>query len=141
MPSLAPQSPALRFRIRNDLSEVSRVNDAVTGHLERRGAGERLVYATQLAIEEVLSNVIRHAFGDGSRHEIALSLRVGEAGVEMEVVDDGRAFDPTAAPEPERSAALATRKPGGFGIHLVRAFSREIRYQRLGGLNKLWLRI
>ena len=129
------ESSALRFTIRNELGELPQINDAVTGHLKRRGAGEELVYATQLAIEEVLSNVIRHAFCDGARHEIALALSVGQAGVELEVVDDGRAFDPTAAPEAERHVTLARRQPGGFGIHLVRGFAREMRYQRLGGLN------
>lgn len=131
----------LRLTIQNDLGELARVNELANQILERRGVAERVVYATQLALEEVLSNVIRHGYQDGDRHEIALLLRVGECGVELEVVDDGREFDPVTAPEPELDLPLVERQPGGLGIHLLRAFVSEIRYERLGDRNFLWLRI
>ena len=131
----------LRLTIQNDLAELARVNALASELLARRGTEERVVYATQLALEEVLSNVIRHGYGDGARHEIALVLRVGEDGVELQVADDGRQFDPAAAPQAELDLPLAERRPGGLGIHLLRAFVREIRYERSGGRNLLELRI
>jgi len=134
-------SEELRVLLRNDLGELARVNELATELLQRRGAGEELVYATQLALEEILSNVIRHGCADGARHEIELTLRAGDAGVELEVADDGLAFDPTAAPEAELDLPLAERRVGGLGIHLLRAFAREIAYERVAGRNVLRLRI
>jgi serine/threonine-protein kinase RsbW len=131
----------LRLTIRNDLAELSRVNELANELLERRSAEQEVVYATNLALEEVLSNVIRHGYGDEDRHEIALVLRVGEDGVEVQVVDDGREFDPVAAPQAQVHIPLAKRQAGGLGIHLLRAFVSEIRYERLGDRNFLWLRI
>ena len=131
----------LRITIRNDLGELARVNELANGLLTRCGAGEKVVYATQLALEEVLSNVIRHGYPAIGRHEIALVLRTDEGGVELEVVDDGREFDPTAAPEAELDVPLAERRAGGLGIHLLRAYVSEVRYERLGGRNVLRVRI
>ncbi len=131
----------IRLTIQNDLGELARVSRLASGLLERRGVAPQVAYATQLALEEVLSNVIRHGYPDGGRHEIELALRVGEGGVEIQVVDDGRAFDPATAPEQNLDLPLAERRAGGLGIHLPRAFVSEIRHERLGGRNFLWLRI
>jgi anti-sigma regulatory factor (Ser/Thr protein kinase) len=131
----------LRLTIRNELGELVRVNQLVSELLARRGIAESVVYATQLALEEVLSNVIRHGYEDCSQHEIALTLRVHEGRVELQVVDDGREFDPATAPAPDLDLPLVRRRAGGLGIHLLRAFVSEIRYQRLGQHNSLLLRI
>ncbi|MCI0589708.1 MAG: ATP-binding protein [Planctomycetes bacterium] len=117
------------------------MSELASGLLERRGVAPPVAYATPLALEEVLSNVIRHGYTDGGRHEIERALRVGEGGVEVEVVDDGREFDPVTAPEPDLDLPLAERRAGGLGIHLLRAFASEIRHERLGGRNILRLRI
>ena len=131
----------LCLTIRNDLGELVRVSVLAGELLERCQVSERVSYAAQLALEEVLSNVIRHGYPDGAAHEIALKLRVAEGGVEFEVVDDGREFDPTQAAPVQLDAPLSQRKAGGLGIHLLRSFVSEIRYERRGERNALWVRI
>lgn len=131
----------LRLTIQNDLDELVRVNELATKLLEQHGSAENVVYATQLALEEVLSNVIRHGFQDEGRHEISLVVRVGADGVEIEIEDGGRAFNPLTAPRPELGVALADRRAGGLGVHLLRTLVPDIRYERRGNRNRLWLRI
>lgn len=131
----------LRLVIVNDLREISRANGAATEMLEREGADPSVVYAVQLALEEVLSNVVRHGFADLERHEIEIEMRVGVRGVEIEIVDDGRDFDPIVAPDPDLSAPLAERRAGGLGLHMLRAYVREMRYERRGDRNALRLAI
>jgi anti-sigma regulatory factor (Ser/Thr protein kinase) len=131
----------LRLTIPNDLRELVRVNAAANEILDRHGIGERTAYATNLALEELVSNVIRHGYPEGGRHDIELALRVTAAGIELRIEDDGRAFDPLKAPAPELHVPLAERKIGGLGIHLVRRFAREMRYERRGERNVLWVRI
>lgn len=131
----------LRLVIRNDLREISRANDAATALLLRRGVRAPVIYAVQLALEEALSNVVRHAYADGDRHEIGIAMRSGAREVEIEIVDDGRAFDPVSAPEPDLEQPLAERRDGGLGIHLLRAYVREMEYERRGVRNVLRLRI
>lgn len=131
----------LRVSIENDLGELARVSELATALLERIGAAASVVYATQLAIEEVLSNVIRHGFDDQGRHDIALVLHANAGDVELEVVDDGRPFDPSTAPAPVLDLPLVERSTGGLGIHLLRKFAREIRYERVRNRNLLRVRI
>jgi anti-sigma regulatory factor (Ser/Thr protein kinase) len=131
----------LLITIHDDLAELRRVNELAREFLGSRGIEPRAVYATEVALEEILSNVIGHGYQDGKRHEIAVVLGVREGGVELQVTDDGREFDPLAAPQPKLDVPLAERRIGGLGIHLLRAFARELRYQRLGNLNLLWLLI
>lgn len=130
-----------QLTIRNDLEELARVYEFANEILERHGAEEKIVYATHLALEEVLSNVIRHGYQDGNRHEIEVTLRMARGVVELLIVDDGREFDPVQAPDPRIDVPLAQRQEGGLGIHLLRAFVSEMRYERLGDRNSLWIRI
>jgi anti-sigma regulatory factor (Ser/Thr protein kinase) len=84
--------------------------------------------------------VIRHGYRNGESHEIELTLSVGEHGVDLQVVDDARPFDPTTTAAVKLDAPLAERQVGGLGIHLLRGFVREMRYERIGDRNSLWLR-
>ena len=137
----ASAAEELRLRIRNDLEELVRVNEAADEVLGRLGVGERTAYATHLALEELLSNVIRHGYPQGGRHEIELVMRVSAQSVELRIEDDGRPFDPLRAPAPELDLPLAERPVGGLGIHLVRGMVSEMRYERRGERNVLWVRI
>src|SRR5262249_2512125 len=115
-------SEELRLTIRNEIGELARASAIAREHLERRGFEEEVVYAADLALEEVLSNVIRHAYDDGDRHEIMIAVRTSGRRVEMQIVDDGRGFDPVSAPAVDLAVPLERRRIGGLGIHLLRAF-------------------
>ena len=125
----------------NDLCELVRVHAAANALLERCGIAPAATYATNLALEEVLSNVIRHGYADAGRRVISVSLRVGDCGVELRVVDDGRAFDPLSAPAVDLDAPLEERAIGGLGLHLLREMASDVRYERADGRNYLYVRI
>lgn len=127
----------IRFVLRNDLGELARAGELAGSLLERAGIAESEAYATQLALEEILSNVIRHGYEVAGLHEISVCLRAGSGQVELEVEDDGRPFDPLSAPEVDLGVPLEERRVGGLGIHLVRRMAKEIRYRRSGDKNRI----
>jgi serine/threonine-protein kinase RsbW len=131
----------LRLTLANDLAELARVNEAAGSFLARRAVGERTGYATRLALEELLSNVIRHGYDEGEEDEISVRLQICEEGVELEVVDGGREFDPLSVRPIDVHAPLERRMVGGLGIHLLRSLVSEIRYQRAEGKNHVRVRI
>jgi anti-sigma regulatory factor (Ser/Thr protein kinase) len=53
----------------------------------------------------------------------------------VEIVDDGREFDPRQAPAPEPQPA-GRREPGGLGIHLVKQLVDRLEYERIDGRNR-----
>ncbi len=60
-------------------------------------------------------------------------------GLELEFVDDGRAFDPTTARAKRLSGPETDFEIGGFGTGLVQKFSRRMTYHRADGANRLVL--
>lgn len=131
----------LRLTIANDLGKLADVTETAHSFLEKRGIGERVRYATRLALEEVLSNVIRHGYQDTAEHEIRVCLRVTRGNVELEFVDDGCEFDPLSVPAVDIRVPLRQRRSGGLGIHCCGTRISEIRYERAGGRNHLQVRI
>ena len=56
----------------------------------------------------------------------------------MEIIDNGRAFDPlTETPEPDLDSVLGDRPIGGLGVYLVKTFMDELLYRREDGRNHL----
>ena len=54
-----------------------------------------------------------------------------------ELVDNGRPFDPSAAPYPNLTGSLEDRDAGGLGIHLIRNMVDRVEYRREDGQNRL----
>jgi len=50
--------------------------------------------------------------------------------VEMQVSDDGPAFNPLHRPGPDVTLPLDARQPGGLGIALMKSLMDDVRYQR-----------
>src|SRR5205823_988058 len=98
------------------------------------------VMAVNLALDEVVLNIIRHGYDDAAEHEIHVTLAVEDSMLEISVEDDGRAFNPLEAPPPDLDLPLEDRPVGGLGIHIVRSVMDTVDYQRSGDRNVLTMR-
>jgi serine/threonine-protein kinase RsbW len=133
-------SDALDIKLGNRLAELDGVTEKVMDFGRRHGLATRVVHDLTLALEEVLSNVIKHGYPEGGDHEISLRVRVEPGQVRAEIEDDGRPFNPLKAPEPDTTKPLEERAVGGLGIHLVRKLMDALEYRRQGGKNLLTIR-
>lgn len=125
---------------RNDLAEIERLRRKLVQFCDLHDVSGRAVHAFNLALDEVLTNVIRHGYADQSEREI--SVRVALAGEELSAVieDDAREFNPVDFPRVNCALPLDEREPGGLGIHLVRSLVNGMCYRREGGRNVLTIR-
>jgi len=92
----------------------------------------------QVALDEILSNIVRHGF----RHQpgtIALTFARDDRAVTVEVVDSAPPFDPREAPAPDTSSPLESRPAGGLGIKLAESLVDELAYERRDEHNHLKL--
>jgi anti-sigma regulatory factor (Ser/Thr protein kinase) len=126
--------------LRTDLSELG----ALARFVERFAADELLppdvAFQLNLVLEELVTNTVSHGHPDGPGAPIRLRMeRLGDV-VEVDVVDQGVAFDPRSAPAPDLDAPLEERCTGGLGIYFVRQFVDELDYRREDGRNHLRLR-
>lgn len=96
-----------------------------------------LVFKVNLVLEEIVINVMNYAHDEGL-HPIEITLTSAADSLTIEVVDDGRPFDPlTDAPEPNTTADLQDRNVGGLGVHFVREMMDDVSYRREDGKNRL----
>jgi len=81
------------------------------------------VEETLLAVDEALTNVIRHAY-QGHPGKIVVVTDVSPDKIEVVLEDRGKKFDPTQVPPPE----LPRHKPGGLGVHFIRTIMDQMIY-------------
>ena len=106
----------------NDRSEVERLGRLVEAFGEKQGLRAEAIFSINLALDEVVTNIIRYAHDDdGRQHPILVRLALEQDVLTAEVEDDGRAFNPLDAPVPDIGAGIEDRSIGGLGIHLVRS--------------------
>lgn len=84
----------------------------------------------QVVLDEVCSNVFKHAYTDADATPGALRLivRCSPAAVELTFIDQGLAFDPLSLPPPDLTLSLDERPLGGLGIHLIRQMTDRQSY-------------
>lgn len=76
-----------------------------------------------LAVDEALTNIIRHAYKEPSG-KIKVQIEDDPEKTEIILEDTGFKFDPTCVTAPE----LPRHKPGGLGIHFIRTMMDQIIY-------------
>lgn len=128
------------FSMMNDLAAIAGLVSGIEATLAREGVPEPVGAALGLALDELLTNTVSYGYLDGGQHEILVGLDVAPGCVDLSVRDDGRAFDPLLAPDPDLTAELEDRKVGGLGIHFVRTLVDETSYERERGWNVLRLK-
>jgi anti-sigma regulatory factor (Ser/Thr protein kinase) len=126
--------------LKNDVAELEKVMALVSDVCKRHSIPPETEYDLTLALDEVVTNVARHAYPQGETHQFTLKVTVSGTEFEARVEDDGVAFDPTAHPAPNLDIPLEERKEGGLGIFLVRQIMTSVEYQRVEGKNLLIIR-
>ena len=122
------------------VGEVPRLIEWIGSRCAAEGVAEDVTFKLTLALEEAVVNVITHAFvGLPPPHSITVRLDIAARSVTAEIIDNGRPFDPTSAPDPDLSLPLEQRHPGGLGIHLMRGMMDRLHYRRGAGSNVLRL--
>jgi sigma-B regulation protein RsbU (phosphoserine phosphatase) len=115
------------------LPEAAAWLDAVAA---KAGLSEKVVFDMQVCLEELFSNIVRHGkAANPARSEITIGVEASGRDISMTFDDEGTAFDVTKVPIPPAAQSLETA--GGFGIGLIRSFSRNLTYERTGDRNRV----
>jgi len=126
--------------IKNQFSELERLAAETEPVLEAAGLPFAAIQGVNVAVEEIVTNVIKYAHTDGAEHPIEIRLAAADSAVTISVIDDGREFDPLAEPEPDLNAPIEERGIGGLGVHFVRKLMDAVEYRRDGGRNIFTMR-
>ena len=130
----------LSLTLHPSLAEVERLGKEFGRLAERRGLRPEVRFAINLALEEIVTNVIQHGRQAGDERPIRVEVVVGLEEVTARVEDSARPFDPLRVAPPDTAAPLERRQVGGLGIYLAKQFLDGLEYTYVGGKNRLDMR-
>jgi serine/threonine-protein kinase RsbW len=121
--------------IRNDPMEIAVVRDALDRLGKELQVPTRALTQLQVALDEIVSNVVKYSWPDGGVHQLMVRILVDATGISLDVFDDGQPFDPRHAPEPAARPAGRRPRPGGVGVQMVKKLVDDLAYERTDGRN------
>ena len=132
-------SGKLSLTVKTQADELARITAAVEDFGLQEEWPPDLVFRVNLALEELGVNIMNHGYDEGL-HEFDITLISEDDTLTIEIVDDGRPFDPLHdAKQPDVGAAIEDRPIGGLGVYFVREMMDEMHYRREDGKNHLTL--
>jgi len=133
-------TPLLSVTLSNHLSELERLHQVLWQFGKEQDLPKNLINTMNLALEEIVTNVIEHGYEDNGEHSIIIRCSVQDGQVMAEVEDDGQPFNPLQSPDPDISKPLEDRPIGGLGIYLVRNVMDAFDYTYQEGKNQIRLK-
>lgn len=135
----AADPPQIRLQLMSNPLYLSGARELVSAVAKRLGFADEACGKIALAVDEALCNVIRHGYGRDPNRPIWVSLwpvhESGRGGPEVHpgalkivIEDEARQVDPAAI----RSRDLEEIRPGGLGVHIIRAVMDEVKYEKRG---------
>ena len=128
----------VEISIRNNISELAIVSNALEGVGKDLEIPKKVILQLQVALDEVLSNIVKYAWPEGQSHALHIRISAREGGVEIIIVDDGESFDPTSYRGPSRPDSRP--KPGGVGLQMIKKLVDVFDYACIDGRNQVTLR-
>ena len=125
---------------KNEDQELSRVAEFVEGICDELELDMHVAMKLQLAIEEMVTNVIFYAYPQGTSADITLTAESDGKELTFVLSDSGKPFDPTAKSDADIDVNPMDREQGGMGILIVKNIMNEVSYQRLGDTNLLTMK-
>jgi len=135
------ERPEIRIEMRSNPLYLSGAREMVAAVARRLLFTDEACGQIALAVDEALCNVIRHGYGREADHPIWISLipvgGVAKPGasenptqaLKIVIEDEARQVDPATI----RSRKLEDVRPGGLGVHIIRAVMDEVTYERREG--------
>lgn len=121
-----------RVRLARSFTALANLAEFLRGAAGQAGLDEESEYGVQLVAEELFTNMVK--YGADGDPEVTVRLTVEGERLTMVFEDPGsRAFDPTVTTPRDLNLPTEQRRPGGLGVHLVRTYMDEFRYEHRGG--------
>ena len=112
------------WTISGGLVDMRAAVEVVHMHLSDAGWNETAAFAVRLALEEALTNALRHGHAGDDDLPIALECLIGADEITLAVTDQGPGFEVETVPDPTADENLTVAS--GRGLALIRAFMTDM---------------
>lgn len=120
---------------------LEKLRDWVEGIADSLCTPLRAKHQILIAVDEIFTNIASYSY-EGKPGFAGVSVDFDEEARELILTfeDEGVAYNPLEAREPDIEAALEEREIGGLGILMVRQLMDSVEYKREGNRNILILK-
>jgi serine/threonine-protein kinase RsbW len=121
---------ACEMVIPTDLGAAKASEREILRKVEQHGYSEVSRFAIKLALEEAITNAVKHGNRNDPSKRIVIRFSVTPEEAVIWLTDEGRGFNPDGVPDPTLDENLG--KPNGRGIMLMRAYMDEVSFGNCG---------
>jgi serine phosphatase RsbU (regulator of sigma subunit)/anti-sigma regulatory factor (Ser/Thr protein kinase) len=115
---------------------LDEIRQFVQSALLTTGLNKKAIAGLLLAVEEAVSNIIRHGYLYGPGR-FRLRIRATRRLVTLTLHDNGRAYEVNWDDKPDAHKLAETGRRGGLGLLLIRKVTDAVDYKRIGDENIL----
>jgi len=116
------------FCISGNIKELEKIRDFVNYWASDFGFNEIDANKIVLAVDEVCSNIIKHALKDNDLKTICLKIETKKPDFYIIISDNTPSFDLTEKEDINLQEYLSKFKKGGLGIQIIKNVMDEIKY-------------
>lgn len=128
-----------QIKLPANLENLPQLIESVSSCAKKQGLNSDKVIEIEIALEEVLVNIINYAYHNRIGDIIVTCILDDNKRFVIEIEDTGVHFDVLAANRPDLTPKISERKVGGLGIFLIRKLMADTLYRRKGNKNILTL--
>jgi anti-sigma regulatory factor (Ser/Thr protein kinase)/RimJ/RimL family protein N-acetyltransferase len=123
---------ALKLTIPNDISYLPIAQLYVREAARKFGFEGSALIKIELAVEEAVSNVIKHAFDSSETSTFDIICERIPPGIRIRIKEKGLPFDPAILPQYDPSKLMEEWAARGLGMHLMKESMDEVTFHNLG---------
>ena len=115
------------LEVESTLYEAKKPEEVILREVRNCGYGEDATFAIKLALEEAMTNAVKHGNSNDKSKKITVRYCVTAEQAVILVRDQGSGFEPEGVPDPTSADRISL--PHGRGLMLMRAYMTEVWYQ------------
>lgn len=126
-----------KLSIAASTENLSDVRSFIDVHAKDHGFSEKIIQDIRLAVDEAVTNIIKHAYSNDSSEIIDVELLFSDNKLCIQLFDSGKTFKFETYKMPNIKEQVKRKKRGGMGVYLIHSLMDKVSYSSNGDKNEI----
>ncbi len=123
-----------------DIENIEIISEFLCNNLRYSKFPENKITQIEIVADEICGNIVHYAYPD-NKGTITVSFKKENDKAIIKFIDNGVKFNPLSIDEADTSKETRENEIGGLGMHLVKKFIDDIKYEYIENRNELTITI